>query len=91
MSPPTVSVTGEGAIAQPTLSADAPAYKNPDLDFAARARDLVSRMTVEEKIGQLFINLNTAFTPEYLDHILESYHIGGMRFRGVDAASRQKE
>jgi len=31
----------------------APAYKNPELDFAARARDLVSRMTVEEKISQL--------------------------------------
>ncbi len=31
----------------------APAYKNPELAFAARARDLVSRMTVDEKISQL--------------------------------------
>ena len=38
-------------------------------------------MTLEEKIGQLFINLNNAFTPEYLDHVLENYHVGGMRFR----------
>jgi beta-glucosidase len=30
-----------------------PPYLNPDLDFEARARDLVSRMTVEEKVSQL--------------------------------------
>ena len=30
-----------------------PAYLDPDLDFAARASDLVSRMTVEEKVSQL--------------------------------------
>ncbi len=28
-------------------------WTNPDLDFEARARDLVSRMTVEEKVSQL--------------------------------------
>lgn len=41
------------------------------------------------KIGQLFINLNTTFTPAYLDHILDTYHVGGMRFRGADAATVQ--
>jgi beta-glucosidase len=30
-----------------------PPYLNPDLDFEARARDLVSRMTAEEKVSQL--------------------------------------
>jgi beta-glucosidase len=30
-----------------------PAYLNPDLDFETRARDLVSRMTVDEKVSQL--------------------------------------
>jgi beta-glucosidase len=30
-----------------------PAYLNTDLDFEARARDLVSRMTVDEKVSQL--------------------------------------
>ncbi len=30
-----------------------PAYLNPDLDFESRARDLVSRMTVDEKVSQL--------------------------------------
>jgi len=34
-----------------------PTYLNPDLDLDSRARDLVSRMTVEEKISQV---MNTA-------------------------------
>lgn len=33
--------------------ANTPAYLNPDLDFEMRARDLVSRMTVDEKVSQL--------------------------------------
>jgi beta-glucosidase len=36
------------------VAAQPPApYLKPDLDFEARARDLVSRMTVEEKVSQL--------------------------------------
>jgi len=31
----------------------APTYLNPDADVEARARDLVSRMTIEEKVSQL--------------------------------------
>jgi beta-N-acetylhexosaminidase len=59
------------------------------LDAAAAAwvRGTIDAMTIEEKIGQLFINLNVAFTPDYLDHILDTYHVGGMRFRGTDAAA----
>ncbi|GAB4130209.1 MAG: glycoside hydrolase family 3 N-terminal domain-containing protein [Roseiflexaceae bacterium] len=49
----------------------------------------IESMSLEEKIGQLFINLNTTFTPAYLDHILSTYHVGGMRFRGTDAATAQ--
>ena len=61
------------------------------LDDAAVAwvRGTIDDMTLEEKIGQLFINLNVAFTPEYLDHVLDRYHVGGMRFRGADAATVQ--
>ena len=32
---------------------DRPAYRNPQLPVAARAKDLVSRMTLEEKVSQL--------------------------------------
>ena len=33
--------------------ADQPAYQNTQLSFEERAKDLVSRMTIEEKIPQL--------------------------------------
>lgn len=55
----------------------------------AWVRSTIDAMTLEEKIGQLFINLNTAFTPAYLDRILDTYHVGGMRFRGADATTVQ--
>ncbi|WP_255769827.1 gluconokinase, GntK/IdnK-type [Pseudarthrobacter sulfonivorans] len=38
-------------------------------------------MSLEEKIGQLFINHNNDYSPEYLDGVLENYHVGGMRYR----------
>ena len=38
------------AAAQPPAPAP---YLDPDLDFESRARDLVSRMSVEEKVSQL--------------------------------------
>src|SRR5690348_2261936 len=61
------------------------------LDDAAVAwvRRTIASMTTEEQIGQLFINLNSAFTPAYLDQILDTYHVGGLRFRGADAATVQ--
>jgi beta-N-acetylhexosaminidase len=62
---------------------------NLDASAVAWVRSTIEAMTVEEKIGQLFINLNTAFTPEYLDDVLDRYHVGGMRFRGADAATVQ--
>ncbi|HUG54710.1 MAG TPA: glycoside hydrolase family 3 N-terminal domain-containing protein, partial [Vicinamibacteria bacterium] len=34
-------------------AASAPSYLDPDLSFEARARDLVARMTLEEKVSQL--------------------------------------
>jgi hypothetical protein len=52
-------------------------------------RSTIDAMTLDEKIGQLFVNLNVAFTPEYLDRVLDRYHVGGMRFRGADAATVQ--
>lgn len=34
-----------------------PSYKNPSLPIELRLDDLISRMTIEEKIGQLRITL----------------------------------
>jgi len=45
-----------GTSAAPAAAADTqtrPLYLDPDRDFEARATDLVSRMTLEEKVGQM--------------------------------------
>jgi beta-N-acetylhexosaminidase len=55
----------------------------------AWVRRTIDAMTLEEQIGQLFINLNAAFAPAYLDRLLDTYHVGGMRFRTADAATVQ--
>ena len=47
-------------------------------------------MTLEEKIGQLFINHNNDYSPEYLDGVLENYHVGGMRYRPGPSAAVQE-
>ncbi|MFN8525270.1 MAG: glycoside hydrolase family 3 N-terminal domain-containing protein [Chloroflexota bacterium] len=67
------------------------AAKPFNLDAAAIAwvHHTIERMTIEEKIGQLFVNLNVAFTPEYLDRVLDRCHVGGIRFRGTDSATAQ--
>src|SRR5262245_32320164 len=54
----------DAGAAEAQALAPAPAYKNPELDFATRARDLVARMSVEEKISQL---TNQAAAIERLD------------------------
>ena len=54
-----------------------------NLDDAAVAwvEQTIGSMTLEEKIGQLFINHNNSYAPEYLDEVLENFHVGGMRYR----------
>jgi beta-glucosidase len=60
-----------------------PPYKNPSLPFAARVDDLVSRMTLEEKVSQM-MNAAPAIprlgVPEY-DWWSEALH--GVAFSGV--------
>lgn len=42
----------------------------------------IATMTLEEKIGQLFINLTLHREPEYITELCEKYHIGGVRWQG---------
>ncbi len=42
----------------------------------------IESMSTEEKIGQLFINLTLKRDPEYLDKLVDQYHIGGVRWQG---------
>ena len=37
-------------------------------------------MTTEEKIGQLFVNMGSERSEEYLKDVLEKYHIGAVRY-----------
>ncbi len=62
---------------------------NLDDDAVAWVDSTIAGMSLEEKIGQLFINHNNDYSPEYLDGILENYHVGGMRYRPGPSAAVQ--
>ena len=61
-----------------------------DADAVAWVRETIASLTLEEKVGQLFINLNVSFNERYLDNVLDRYHVGGMRYRGDDSAAIQE-
>jgi beta-N-acetylhexosaminidase len=49
---------------------------NLDDDAVAWVESTLAGMSPEEKIGQLFINHNNDYSPEYLDGVLENFHVG---------------
>jgi len=63
---------------------------NLDDDAIAWVEGTIGAMTLEEKIGQLFINHNNDYSPEYLDGVLENFHVGGMRYRPGPSAAVQE-
>ncbi|WLQ08542.1 gluconokinase, GntK/IdnK-type [Arthrobacter oryzae] len=63
---------------------------NLDDDAVAWVDSTIAGMSLEEKIGQLFINHNNDYSPEYLDGVLENYHVGGMRYRPGPSAAVQE-
>lgn len=42
--------------------------------------DTIASMSLEEKIGQLFFNMGSSRTEEYLKMTVDKYHIGGIRY-----------
>src|SRR6478735_2193398 len=60
-----------------------------DDDGIAWVRAMIEGMTLEEKVGQLFINLNNRFDEAFVNRIVDGYHPGGMRYNHTDAASVQ--
>ena len=44
--------------------------------------DTIAGMTLDEKVGQLFINLTARRDPETLNTLINKYHIGGVRWQG---------
>lgn len=43
-------------------------------------KDTIAGMSLEEKIGQLFINMGSSREEGYLKGVLDNYHIGGVRY-----------
>lgn len=46
--------------------------------------DTIAQMSIEEKIGQLFIVLGKSTQPDYIKRLVEQYHIGGARYVETD-------
>ncbi|MBM7825038.1 beta-N-acetylhexosaminidase [Arcanobacterium pluranimalium] len=53
---------------------------NLDDDAIAWVRSTINAMSIEEKIGQLFVNMGAQRTEEYLTEVLDNYHIGAVRY-----------
>lgn len=45
----------------------------------------ISSMSLEEKIGQLFFNMGSSRSEEYLKGVVNNYHIGGVRYNPATA------
>ena len=53
---------------------------NLDDEGVKWVKDTIANMTIEEKIGQLFINMGASRDEEYLKNVLDNYHIAGVRY-----------
>ena len=60
-----------------------------DSEAIAWVRSTIDGMDLDEKVGQLFINLNNRFDDEFVNRIVDGYHPGGMRYNHTDSASIQ--
>ena len=47
--------------------------------------ETIANMTIEEKIGQLFVNMGASRAEEYLKDMLNTYHIGAVRYNPATA------
>ncbi len=58
-----------------------------DIDWVEQTK---KDMTLEEKIGQLFVPIGYAGDPGYLEGVMLSHHIGGIMYRCGEAKEMQK-
>ncbi|WP_461190326.1 gluconokinase, GntK/IdnK-type [Arthrobacter sp. Z4-13] len=87
------AVSGDGALGTPPGQFDVDLQAAPfnlDDDAVVWVESTLAGMSLEEKIGQLFINHNNDYSPEYLDGVLENFHVGGMRYRPGPSAAVQE-
>lgn len=59
-----------------------------DIEWVNRS---IKEMTLDDKIGQLFINLGSSRDETYLKNVLDSYHIGGARYNPGTAVEIQTQ
>ena len=57
-------------------------YNLSDADIAW-VENTIASMTPEEKVGQLFWQLTAGNSEEYLQELMEKYHLGGCRYNGM--------
>lgn len=62
--------------------------KDEDVEWV---EDTIRHMTLDEKIGQLFINLGSSREKDYLVSVLDNYHIGGARYNPGIAREIQEQ
>ena len=48
--------------------------------------ETIANMTIEEKIGQLFVNMGASRDEEYLKEMVNNYHIGAVRYNPATAS-----
>lgn len=58
---------------------------NLDDEGVAWVEQTLAAMSLDEKIGQLFINMGSSRDPEYLKGVLADYHIAGVRYQKAAA------
>lgn len=59
-------------------------------DEAVRwVNDTLAHMTLEEKIGQLFVPIGYSSEPDYLQHVMLDHHIGGIMYRCGESKEMQ--
>ena len=51
----------------------------------AWVENTIANMSLEEKIGQLFVNMGSSRSEEYLTNMVNKYHIGAVRYNPAKA------
>ena len=60
-------------------------YNLSDADISW-VENTIASMTAEEKVGQLFWQLTASQEENYLQELMEKYHLGGCRYNGMPGA-----
>ena len=66
----------------PMVDLRAKPYLLSDEDIAW-VENTIASMSDEEKVGQLFWQLTAGNSEEYLQELMEKYHLGGCRYNGM--------